>query len=141
MKHPPPSAAVLWFMNIHERKPREKKKKNKKYHSSQYSTHVRQTCTLVGAKNFKRAENEKISSWVILFVQKVKKKISPNKDLADSCYHKGSIGVKDLLQAKWAIVKFIQRLTCRQNEDIVVMRDSLGKCIKQHSEIKSIFRQ
>ena len=52
---------------------------------------------------------KKISSWVILFVQKVKKKISPNKDLADSCYHKGSIGVKDLLQAKWAIVKFIQR--------------------------------
>ena len=31
---------------------------------------------------------------------KVKKKISPNKDLADICYHKGSTGVKDLLQAK-----------------------------------------
>ena len=43
---------------------------------------------------------KKISSWVILLVQKVKKKISPNKDLADNCYHKGSTGVKDLLQAK-----------------------------------------
>ena len=43
---------------------------------------------------------KKISSWVILFVQKVNKKISPNKDLADSRYHKGLIGVKNLLQAK-----------------------------------------
>ena len=80
--------------------PDKKKKINKKHHSSQYSTHVRQPCTLVGAKNFKRAENEKNFIMGDSICSKSKEKQSPNKDLADSCYHKGSIGVKDLLQAK-----------------------------------------
>ena len=46
---------------------------------------------------------QRTSEW-----QKTNRKLSPNKHLADSCYHTGSIGVKDLLQAERVTIKFIQ---------------------------------
>lgn len=45
---------------------------------------------------------------IVQIVQKIKAKFGPNKDLEDSYYHKGFIGVKDLLQAERMIIKFIQ---------------------------------
>lgn len=46
-----------------------------------------------------------ILTQIIPFVQKIKEKVYPKKDLADSCYHKRSTDVKDLLQSKIVITK------------------------------------
>ena len=54
------------------------------------------------------AENEVNFSINNSIFSKGKDKSLAYKDLADSCYHKASLGVKDLLQSERVIIKLIQ---------------------------------
>ena len=78
---------------------------------------------------------------VVQIVQKIKAKFGPNKDLEDSYYHKGFIGVKDLFQAERMIIKFIQWHALADKMKTLLPWNSWGKSIKQYSETRSIFSQ